>query len=140
MLILPLVIPMVLEVLSGSVMKAEGYRNHIIDLVGFFFPHKYHWTSYFIINSLINDAFRANYWEGAGFLGFIVLPIAIWGFIKAKFSLKRYIAAIGIIGFVLALGSVLTILGKPINFIKLPYSIIENIPGLNAARSPDPSF
>lgn len=135
-IILPLAIPMAREIISSHPEKIAGHQFHVIDLIGFFFPHRYHWTNQFIINYLVNQAYKTNFWESAAFLGYFILPIALWSAIKSKLVLKKYFIMIGILGFLLSLGSVLTVLGKSLDFVKLPYYLIEKIPGLNAARSP----
>jgi hypothetical protein len=62
--------------------------------------------------------------------------LAIWTVIKREFKFKIYFIAVGLLGVFLALGTYPHFLGRPISFLKLPYYILQYIPGINAARTP----
>lgn len=135
-LIAPLFLPMVKEAYSSNFERAIGHDLFVTDLVGFFFPHKYHWTHSSYISWIVNESYAKIYWESAAFLGYLVLPMAIWAAIKKKIPLKKYFILIGLLGAILSLGSYPHLFGRPISFIKLPVWLFEHIPLLNAARSP----
>jgi len=135
-LISTLLIPMISENLGGNVEKLAGHSSLSIDLSGFFLPHRYHWSRGSALNALVNRLYTANDWEAAAFLGYLVLPIAIWASIKSKFRLKKYFILVGLLGAILSLGSFPRLLGRSISFIKLPVWLFEHLPFLSAARTP----
>ena len=135
-LALPLLIPMAIQTVSGPFVKMTGHNTCVVDAVGILFPHRYHWTKPSVLNYLINTAYKGNYWESAAFAGYFVLPVAIWAICKIRFHLKNYLLLIGIIGLILSFGTNLTIFGRQVPFLKMPFYLFENIPGLSAARSP----
>jgi hypothetical protein len=136
LLTLPLFIPMIRESLLNGFEETVGYDIFVADLIGFIFPHKYHWTRFLELNDTINSSFQGNFWESASFLGYSVLAMTIWSLWKKKFVLKNYFIVVGLLGIILALGAYPHLLGQKITFLPLPYNIIEHVPGLNAARSP----
>lgn len=81
-------------------------------------------------------SYKGNYWESVSFFGYAISLLTIWTVIKRKFKLKIYFIVIGLMGIILALGTYPHFLGKSISFFKLPYYILQYIPGLNAARTP----
>ena len=132
----PLLIPMLFNTASISPGQVNEHPIFSADILAFIIPHHYHWAGscYPVID--INNKLLGNPWESAAFLGYFVLPVAIWALVKKQIPMKKYFITVAVIGIILALGSSPTILGKQISFIKLPYYIFEHIPGLSAARSP----
>jgi len=133
---LPLLIPMIKEILSGNFQTFPGIDFSGVDLTGFFFPYRDHWTGSSMLNYLVNLAYKAFYWESAAFMGYLVFPMAMWSILKADIRLKKYLIVIGIFGAILSLGSVAHIFGLTVPYIRLPMYYLAKIPGLNAARSP----
>jgi hypothetical protein len=69
---LPLLIPMIKEILSGNFQTFPGIDFSGVDLTGFFFPYRDHWTGSSMLNYLVNLAYKAFYWESAAFMGYLV--------------------------------------------------------------------
>lgn len=112
-LTMPISIPMLFEAVGSCFVNPGGYDKYISNVTGYL-------------------SYGKPY-----FLGYFVLPLAIFGTLKKQFPVKKYFIFLFLAGIVLALGSHLHVGSKTFSFIVLPYYIIEHIPILNAARAPE---
>jgi hypothetical protein len=109
----PISIPMFFEAVGSCYINPGGYDKYISNFTGYL-------------------SFGKPY-----FLGYFVLPLAIFGALRKGYPLRKYFISLFSAGIVLALGSHLHVGTKIFNYIVLPYYIIEHIPILNAARVPE---
>ena len=130
----PLIVPAFKEAKSANFRRWTESPEYAADLTGFIIPHSYHWLKGVVAD--LNAKMTGNAWESAVFLGFIALPLGLWSAIKLKIKYKKYFIYLALTGLVLSLGDCPLILGKPIDFIKLPGYLFDFIPGLDAIRSP----
>jgi hypothetical protein len=133
LLISPFICPMLKEYFSGATyMEAPDYTRLSADLTSFFIPYFAH-------------PFFKNYVAGIYrkfsvdpyFLGYTVIFLCLYALLKVEPKKTRFWFISILFFFILSLGPYLHILGKVYKNIPLPHLLIQNIPFLKVARSPN---
>lgn len=134
-IISPLAVRMLLYAVRTPGVSTWGYDVYVVDLVGLFVPHSYHWLAGLNPIAQLNGAYSGFRNESAGYLGVILM-----GFLLASGRVLVKQAARYVLGFlcfvVLALGADIHLAGWPIPAV-LPYAVIQYIPILSEARAPN---
>lgn len=137
LIFLPFAYPLLKEITvsESDYMYAGGFTEYSADLLGFFTPTMFHPILAKYAAPIYNN-FTGNGAENTVFIGYIVLFLALFTVLKIRTKEIRFWSLSAIIFFILTLGPVLHINGKLLDSIKLPYSIIMDIPIISIARVP----
>ncbi len=98
------------------------------DILAFFIPTQFH--------PIFKEFVSGGGAEFTVFAGYTVLFLSLFACIKIRTKEIRFWALSTIVFFIFSLGPILHINGVSYNFVKLPYSIIMNIPIISIARVP----
>lgn len=134
---LPFVYPLLKELITSKsdYMYAGGHIQFSADILGFFIPAQFHPIFGEYVTPIYKN-FTGNRAEHTVFTGYTVLFLAILAILKIKNREIKFWSLSAIIFFLFTLGPILHINGKLLDYIKLPYSIIMNLPILSIARVP----
>lgn len=139
--ILPFTLPLIQVALSGQNFLKPQIGESVIysaDIVGFFIPAAYHSFFGSYTAPYVNQ-FTGNPAENTTFLGYTVIILIIYAFIKLKEQNINFWKTSFIFTFLLSLGPVLHIMGKYLFNgipVPMPYSILYfTIPFLQNART-----
>jgi hypothetical protein len=137
LIISPLVYPLIKELLTSksNYMYIGGFETYSADILGFFIPTQFHPIFKDYVNPIYNN-FTGNMAENTVFIGYTALFLALIAILKIKTKEIRFWTLSAIIALILTLGPILHINGELIRTIKLPYSLLMNIPIVSIARVP----
>lgn len=137
--LLPFLYPLLEVKLSGQQFHQNPSSfNCVTDLAAVFVPSAKHPLANWLNISSFYENLPCFIWETHSFVGYTVLALAIYGFIKVKNKWTRFMALSAVIFWLFSLGNHLQWKGQIVlESIYLPYFwFVERIPMVNTIRSP----
>lgn len=118
-------------ILNRSLDEASAYSA---DLAAFFVPSSTH-PVLGRLTAPLYRSFTGNVYEQTVYIGYVLLGLAGWGFVRAAGGPRRLLALTAVTAFVLALGPFLHVLGRLFT-LPLPYLLLRYVPIVNGMRVP----